>query len=815
MPTRILAVILTLLFCSTPLLAAEAPGPTEAGYRLPNGWKITPIGTPVPVNDLVTNLLPSPDGKFMLALSSGYNPHQLTLISTATGEPAQVIDLPTTFMGLAWSPDGATLFVSGGNNRADEGIRAPVYLFNYDGARLSEKPVREFVETIEPENIYWCALVHHPSLPILYAANRTAGNVVVFDTVTGNIVTRVSTGINPYDLVLSPDGTKLYCSNWASDSVSVIDTATNAVTATIEVGNSPNDMILGKDGQLFVCCSNDNTVIVIDTAKGRAVGTIVTSLHDRAPEGSTPNALALDPEQETLYIANADNNNVCVVDVEDPAEHTVLGFLPAGWYPSALGMSLDGKQLYIGNAKGTATAANIRGPHSPLPDGPEGKGTTKSTMKGSVNIVSVEDYKARLRELTKQAYANCPYSDDLLAKAKARTGEASVVPETVGVGSAIKHVIYIIKENRTYDQVLGDLPQGNGDPRICIFGREITPNQHALAEQFVLLDNIYCDAEVSSDGHQWSNAAYATDFVEKQWPAAYSGLSGAPYTEASVPDSGYLWDLCKRKGLTYRSYGEFAQRVSEGEAMSGRMPGLAGHVAPNYLNWGARDTENAAEFIKEFDAYEANFDSTDPEKRLPNYIVMGLPEDHTVGSSPGKPTINAAVGSNDLGLGLIVERVSHSKYWPETAIFVIEDDAQDGSDHVDARRTTGYVFSPYVRRGTVDSTFYTTSSMLRTIELLLGLPPMSQYDASANPMYRTFTDKADNTPFTHLEPTTDLSAINEVTAWGAKESSEMDFSDYDRMPMAQFNEIIWKNAKGPDSKMPLPVHRFVAASLAD
>jgi hypothetical protein len=286
-------------------------------------------------------------------------------------------------------------------------------------------------------------------------------------------------------------------------------------------------------------------------------------------------------------------------------------------------------------------------------------------------------------------------------------------------------------------------------------------------------------------------------------------------TDASIPASGYMWDLCKRKGLTYRSYGEFAHRVSEGEAMSSRAQGLAGHVAPNYLNWGARDTENAAEFIKEFDVYEANFDNPDPEKRLPNYIVMGLPEDHTVGSSPGKPTIQAAVGSNDYALGLIIERLSHSKYWPDMAIFVIEDDAQDGPDHVDARRTIGFAISPYVRRQTVDSTFYTTSSMLRTMQLLLGLPPMSQFDASANPMYRSFSDVADLTPYTHLEPTTDINALNEKTAWGAKESMEMDFSEFDRMPMAQFNEIIWKNAKGPDSEMPLPVHRFVAASLVE
>lgn len=795
--------------------AADAPGPIEGGFKLPNGWQITPLGKAVETNDLLTNLVPTPDGKSMVGLSSGFNPHELVLIDGASDEKVQTIGLPTSFMGLAWSPDGTLLYVSGGNNKSREEIRAPIYVFRYDGERLSEKPVRELSERIAPSEIYWSALVHHPTRPLLYAANRTAGNVVVFDTASGEIVTRITTEVNPYDVVLSADASRLYVSNWASDSVSVIDTDANAVVATIAVGDNPNDMLLAKDGRLFVCCSNDNTVLVIDTKKGRAVETIVTSLYERAPEGSTPNALAIDPEEEILYIANADNNIVCVVELEEAGESTVLGFIPAGWYPSALGVSADGKKLYVGNGKGLASSANIRGPHSPLPDGPEGKGTTKSTVRGSINIVAIDGYKPRLRELTRQTYMNCPYNDDLLARAKDLEREPSIVPSEVGRGSVIKHVFYIIKENRTYDQVLGDLPQGNGDPTICIFGREITPNLHALAEQFVLLDNLYCDAEVSVDGHQWSNAAYATDFAEKLWPASYGGKGNAPFTDAATPASGYMWDLCKRKGLTYRSYGEFARRLSEGEPMTGLADGLVGHVAPNYLSWGARDTENAAEFIREFNEYVANYDSADPEKRLPNYVVIALPEDHTVGSSPGKPNFQAAVASNDLAAGLIVEAISKSPYWPETAIFIIEDDAQDGADHVDARRTTGYVISPYIKRASVDSTFYTTSSMLRTMQLLLGLPPMSQFDASANPMYRCFTTTADITPFTHLEPTTDINALNEKTAWGAKESEEMDFSTFDEMPMDRLNEIIWKNAKGADSEVPLPVHRFVAASLVD
>ena len=437
----------------------------------------------------------------------------------------------------------------------------------------------------------------------------------------------------------------------------------------------------------------------------------------------------------------------------------------------------------------------------------------KNSLYGTVNIIDIEANRLKLRALTKQAYDNCPYNDELLAAALPPKDSATIVPSRVGAGSPIKHVIYIIKENRTYDQVFGDMPQGNGDPRLTVFGEEITPNQHALAEQFVLFDNLYCDAEVSVDGHQWSNAAYATDFIEKLWPASYGGKSDAPRTDAATPASGYLWDQCARKGLTYRSYGEYARRASDGGPMEGRVTGLVGHVAPDYLNWGARDYENAEVFIKEFDEYEANFDSTNPDERLPNFIVMGLPEDHTKGSSPGAPTVQAAVASNDYALGMIIERVTHSKYWPELAIFVIEDDAQNGSDHVDARRTTGLVVSPYAKRGIVDSTFYTTSSMLRTIELVLGLQPMSQFDAAATPMYAAFSNEADRTPYDHLEPRIDIYAVNDKRAWGAQESLEMDLSDFDRTPMYALNQIIWKNVKGEDSEMPLPVHRFHAASL--
>jgi YVTN family beta-propeller protein len=789
--------------------AAELPGPTSEGYSLPNGWRITPVGKAIPTEDLILDVAASPDGRAVVAAHCGFDPHGLVVIDPAAEEAVQRIALPSAWHGLAWSPDGATLYVAGGNRTAE---RAVIYAFDYKDGRLAEAPRRTITLELEPPRLLWSGLAHHPQKDLLYAANQAEGEVIAFNTVDGTEAARVRVEEAPYDLVLSEDGATLYCSNWASDSVSIIDTASMKVVSTVSVGDNPNDMVLSKDGRLFVACSNSNSVVVVDAARRRAVETIQTTLHERAPEGSTPNALALDPTHQTLYVANADNNNVCVINVGEPGKSGVLGFIPAGWYPSALAVSPDGKKLFVGNSKGIASAANPKGPNSPLAEGRGRDQSIKALMAGTVNIVNIEEVAPRLHELTRQAMANTPYNDDLLALARPHDAGPSIVPREVGSGSPIKHVIYIIKENRTYDQVLGDMPQGNGDPDICIFGRDVTPNHHAIAEQFVLLDNLYCDAEVSRDGHQWSNAAYATDYVEKTWPMSYGRIGGAPRTPAELPGAGYLWDQCARKGLTYRSYGEQARRVGEEGPMEAMNAGLVGHVCPDYFRGAVRDTENAAVFIREFDEYERNYDNPDPEKRLPNFIVMSLPENHTHGTRPGEHTPRACVANNDYAVGLILERVSLSRYWPELVLFTIEDDAQDGADHVDARRTVGLVASPYCRMGTVDSTLYTTSSMLRTIELLLGLQPMSQFDAAANPMYACFTTKADTKPYTAIPPKIDVNERNTITAWGAEESLKMDFSDVDLTPMFELNEIIWKSVRGPDSEMPLPIHRFHFAS---
>jgi phospholipase C len=372
--------------------------------------------------------------------------------------------------------------------------------------------------------------------------------------------------------------------------------------------------------------------------------------------------------------------------------------------------------------------------------------------------------------------------------------------------SPIKYCLYIVKENRTYDQVFGDLPQGNGDPKLCLFPERITPNLHQLVRQFVLLDNFYADAEVSADGHEWSMGAYATDFVEKMWPMNYGHniskkfpYPAEGYFPIACPAGGYIWDRAQEAGVSYRSYGEFVDTFARTNAPTrARVKALQGHIDEWYRPWdlACPDVKRAERFLAELKRMEAAGD-------MPRLQILRLPNDHTHGTTRGWPTPAAYVADNDLALGQIVEAVSRSKFWPETAIFVVEDDAQNGPDHVDAHRTTAFVISPYTKRGAVDSTMYSTSSMLRTIELILGLKPMSQYDAAATPMFNSFQAAADLRPYQALPANVDLGERNSAQAWGGQ--LKMNFAREDAVDDLLLNEVVWRSVRGPDSPMPAPV----------
>jgi hypothetical protein len=401
----------------------------------------------------------------------------------------------------------------------------------------------------------------------------------------------------------------------------------------------------------------------------------------------------------------------------------------------------------------------------------------------------------------------------------------------IGEPSPIKHVIYIVKENRTYDQVLGDMKEGNGDPNLCLFGEDVTPNQHALAREFVLFDNFYVDAEVSADGHNWSMAAYATDYVEKTWPTNYSSR-GRTYDyegqkKISRPTGGYIWDYCQRAGVSYRSYGEFVSS-REGKPGGGGETGanpnatpkrenytneaaLQGHFSPTFPSWDLTipDVERVKAWAAEFHEYEKN-------GQLPQFQIVRIGGDHTQGTRPGAPTPRAHVAENDQAVGMLVETVTQSeRYWKDTAIFIVEDDAQNGPDHVDAHRSIAFVISPYTKRNYVDSTMYTGSGLIRTMELILGLPPMSQYDAAAMPMYNAFTDKPNLKPFKLLPARIDLAEKNPANAPAGQRSAQLDFSKEDAAPDIEFNEIIWKGVRGAHSQMPAPVRSAFVRAVAD
>jgi hypothetical protein len=380
------------------------------------------------------------------------------------------------------------------------------------------------------------------------------------------------------------------------------------------------------------------------------------------------------------------------------------------------------------------------------------------------------------------------------------------IPQKAGDLSPIKYCLYIVKENRTYDQVLGDLPQGNGDAKLCIFPERVTPNHHRIARDFVLLDNFYAESEISADGHEWTMGAYATDFVEKMWPITYGHNRPRKYPypaegnfDIAYPAGGYLWDRAKEARVSYRSYGEFVVLFpAPTEPATTRVKTLQGHIDEGYRGFDLNyyDTKRAERFISELRRFEKEGD-------MPRLQIIRLPNDHTSGVSRGKRTPTAYMADNDISLGRIVEAVSHSKFWPQTAIFVVEDDAQNGPDHVDAHRTMAFVVSPYSKRAVVDSTMYSTSSMLRTIELILGLKPMSQFDAAAVPMYNSFQATPDPKPYEVLPATVDLEEKNGAHAWGG--NIRMNFAKEDAADDLLLNEVIWRSIRGANNPMPAPV----------
>jgi len=771
------------------------PGKLADGrVRLPNGWYLSPAGKHLAVGELPLNMDVSPDEKYIIVANNGTRVQSVSIIETNTWTVVQTVPQKRSWVGIRFIDRGTRFLVSGGNDNR-------VNIYNFDNGRAT------FADSILlgprwPDAKIWIAgLDVDEESGRLFAAARENNALYAIDLTTKRLIHRLDLPSKPYTCRVSAKHNFVYLSLWGGSAVAFVDKQSVSVVKTVNVGDHPCDMVESPDGtRLFVANANLNTVSVIDVVRGEVVETISTALVPNAPAGSTPNAVCLSPDGKRLYVANADNNYLAVMDVSDPRESRSLGFIPVGWYPTSVRMLHKPARIIVANGKGAESAGNPHGPN------PTVKGRREeyigSLFKGTVSSIP-EPSPDELQRYSLQVYQNSRYGTS--SRSAPSDGSINPIPGKVGDPSPIKHVFYIIKENRTYDQVFGDISGANGDSSLCLFPDSITPNHHALARQFVLLDNFYCDAEVSADGHNWSMAAYATDYVEKSWPTSYGGRGGEYEFEGgypwAYPSAGFIWDNCKRNNVSYRSYGEFAQNGQKpGDSTVATLESLAGHVAPWYMSWDLSysDVKRVQAWEKEFTEYERN-------GGLPHFQTIKLPNDHTEGTRRGSLSPRAFVAQNDLALGMLIERITRSRFWKESAIFVIEDDAQDGPDHVDAHRTVALVISPYTKRHFVDSELYSTTSMLRTMELILGLPPLSQFDATATPMHTAFTSTPDTTGYRCRPAKINIEERNPAGSFGQGRSGEMDFTREDAAPERELNQIVWKSIRGIHSEMPPPV----------
>jgi DNA-binding beta-propeller fold protein YncE len=775
----------------------QLPGKTKEnnGMLLPNGWSLTPAGTSLPLGDLPLNIAVSPNHQYMAVTNNGQGRHSLQLLNAKKGTMLHSFEIPIGWLGLAFGDDNKTLYVSGGNiNQIYKYQIEKQQLILKDSIVLGQRwPVR-----ISP-----AGMCTDDKKGVLYVVTKENNSLYVIDTHTKMILQRDSLGKELYTCVLSPDRKQLYITQWGGNELTVWDTGKRRLVSHIPVGDNPNDLALSKNGQYaYVACADDNSVSVVDLKRQKVVETLVSSLYPDAPTGSTSNGVALSSDQKTLYIANADNNCLAVFNVAEPGHSRSLGFIPTGWYPTCV--RTVGKKIFVSNGKGFTSFANPNGPN-PVRKAEKvvyQQGDTKATkeeyigglMKGTMSIIQAPGEK-ELAMYSQQVYRNSPYTKERELLAEGEAGNP--IPRRVGDSSPIKYVFYIVKENRTYDQVLGDMKEGNGDPSLCLFPEKITPNQHAISRDFVLLDNFYVTAEVSADGHNWSMAGYANDYTEKTWVTSYGGRGGEYVYEGqnkvAWPKNGFIWDHCQKAGISYRTYGEFADDYKP------NIPALEGHFCPYFTSWdtSVKDTTRVTQ-------WKRDFDSLVTIGALPHLNTLRLINDHTEGLRKGAHTPYAQVADNDLSVGLFIEYLSKSPVWKESAVFILEDDAQNGADHVDAHRSIAFVASPYCKRQYVDHTMYSTNSMLRTMELILGLPPMSQQNAAATPMWRCFTEKPDFSPWKARPCQINLDERNIVMNDLQRRSEKFDMSKEDKVADLEFNEVLWKAIKGEDSEMPAP-----------
>ncbi|MFL0162035.1 alkaline phosphatase family protein [Aquirufa salirivi] len=760
-----------------------------ATVSLPNGWKLSPAGKSFPLGDLPLNMVISHSKKWAAVTNNGQSKHSVYLIDLAKQQVVDSMIVAKAWYGLAFNSDDSQLFVSGGHDNK-------ILRLGVSGGKLSLLGDIKLGDAW-PNRIAPSGLAFDDARQRLYVVTRDNRSLYIIDAKSNQILKQFGLDGEAYMCLLSPSNNELYISCWGCNQVLVFDLKTNLWKKSIEVGDNPNEMVLHPNGKtLMVCNANDNSVSVIDLSSQKVVETLDVALYPNSPAGSTTNGLAIDPKNNYLYIANADNNCLAVFDVNVPGKSQAKGFIPVGWYPS--NVKVINNQIWVINGKGNTSMANPYGPrpvrrgeevnlHAGDSNAPKEVQYIGSMFKGTMSVIP-RPKPQELPVYTRAAYENSAYQPEKSEMAD-KLAPGFPIPMKAGQVSPIKYVFYVIKENRTYDQVLADVKGGNGDTTLLLFGRKYTPNQHAIAESFVLLDNFYVDAEVSADGHHWTMGAYATDYMEKSWPTSYGGRGGGIYGEAersvSQNKNGYIWDQCNRYGVTFRTYGEF---VTNGKA---NIPVLNNRFHPTFpsYNLAIQDTTRLAIWKKEFEQMVK-------ENRVPRFNSLRMGNDHTEGLRIGRPTPYAHVADNDLAVGQLIETLAKSPIWNETAVFILEDDAQNGADHVDAHRSTAYVAGGFVKRNFVDHTMYTTSSMLRTMELILGLPPMTQYDAAAMPMWRSFDAVAKPFEFKAIIPQINLLEKNVVRNEWQRQSELFNFEKEDANNDVVFNRVLWHGLKG-------------------
>ena len=785
----LVALIVSMLGPAKAVLAAEPPGYTSP---MSTGVRLDPVGEAVDLGSVPLGMAMAPEGNKVAVILSGWREQGVQIVDLKSRQVTQTLEQPAAFLGIAFSRDGKHLFVSGGN---DDSVF--VYSWENGAAKFERKIVLGLQKPDKTGSRYPAGLAVSSRGNFLYVAENVGDSLAVVNAGSGEVVQRLRTDHYPYGIEVAADG-KVYVSAWGADTVVIFKMRKDGKlkgSGKVTVGRHPSAMASNKSGsRLFVALAGSDEIAVVDTKIKR----VVQRLSDAAPagpsEGSTPNAMALSDDGSKLFVAEADNNAIAVFGVSEAttsAKTAPAGRIPTDWYPT--GVLSSARQLLVLTGKGHGSHAN---PDGPIPAEPLTRrtGYDLGQLNGTLRVLPNEFSAAELTQYSERVSDANNWGEQRKAK--------SYPP--------FKHVIYIIKENRTYDQVFGDLKEGDGDPSLVFFGQAVSPNHHALALRFGLLDRFFTNSEVSSQGHIWSTAAYVTDYDEKTVHSAYSDRrADIDSEEIDEPGNGFLWNLAQKKGISFRDYGEMVNDPKSPEWAATKRRGLADHINFAYppFNLAISDQVRADAWIAEFKQFVAN-------NNMPQLEILHLPNDHTAAGHEGFRTPKALMADNDLALGRIVETLSNSPFWKDTVIFVLEDDSQSGPDHVDSHRSPAIVISAYNRPGTIHR-FANTTDVIAAIEDILKLDRMSKFDYFSRSLADLFSESPDSTPYTAIVPQFNMNDMNPKHSAAAQMSEGLDFTKPDRIDDNVFNRILWRIMRG-DEAFPIvgtrsPVHTLVTS----